>query len=471
MLIFSTSLPVIDNLDRMKFIELGVTWNQESPNDALKDKEWDGKSISFRWVDENKDFEVSSLDNITAIKFTKTDSGVIWSTEFIFNSNLKRIGIYLSRSATENTVYFQTSFKAPYFLKLLYRRGYLSSDNGLDISDSPIGIFPVDKNLHILKELINENTDAYRLPIVYLTLDWQSNRYLVDPKRLARRLLGSAHILIEKSNQVSRELKDICNGNNVYNGGVEIFFPAQSADPKRYIPYDNVNQDRVMDNIIKTIHRYMNQQKRERLDTWEGIQMLQLKRKMERLSEEKRSIESSLESDKEWEELALELDQQVKNLTEQVESLQGENANLRAWTDSIGDRPLLFMGDEAEFYKGEIREFILRLIEQTINSSEDKKDKRKRKIDVLQSVLEANDYEHIQEQRISQLKNLFKDYRTLTRKVRTALIDVGFKITDEGKHYKLTYYDDDRYVLSMPKTSSDCRAGKDFFHKLKEIIY
>ena len=215
----------------------------------------------------------------------------------------------------------------------------------------------------------------------------------------------------------------------------------------------------------------MNQQKRERLDTWEGIQMLQLKRKMERLSEEKRSIESSLESDKEWEELALELDQQVKNLTEQVESLQGENANLRAWTDSIGDRPLLFMGDEAEFYKGEIREFILRLIEQTINSSEDKKDKRKRKIDVLQSVLEANDYEHIQEQRISQLKNLFKDYRTLTRKVRTALIDVGFKITDEGKHYKLTYYDDDRYVLSMPKTSSDCRAGKDFFHKLKEIIY
>lgn len=83
MLIFSTSLPVIDDFDRMKFIELGVIWNQESPNDALKDKEWDGKSISFRWVDENKTFEVSSLDNITAIKFTKTDSGVIWSTEFI----------------------------------------------------------------------------------------------------------------------------------------------------------------------------------------------------------------------------------------------------------------------------------------------------------------------------------------------------------------------------------------------------
>ena len=89
----------------------------------------------------------------------------------------------------------------------------------------------------------------------------------------------------------------------------------------------------------------------------------------------------------------------------------------------------------------------------------------------MQSVLEANDYEHIQEQRMSQLKDLFKDYRKLTRKVRTVLNDVGFKITDEGKHYKLTYYDDDRYVLSMPKTSSDCRAGKNFFQQLKEIIY
>lgn len=88
MLIFSTSLPVIDNLDRMKFIELGVTWNQESPNDALKDKEWDGKSISFHWVDENKDFEVSSLDNITAIKLAQCKT--LWDFGFrTYDARLK----------------------------------------------------------------------------------------------------------------------------------------------------------------------------------------------------------------------------------------------------------------------------------------------------------------------------------------------------------------------------------------------
>ena len=253
MLIFSTSLPVVDDFDRMKFIELGVIWNQKSPTDALKGKEWDGKATSFRWEDEDKSFEVLSLDDITAIKFIKNDSGVIWSTEFILNSNSKRIGIYLSRSATENTIYFQTSFKPPYFLKLLYREKYLSTDNDLNISDRPIDVFPVDKDLQLLKELINENTDAHMLPIVYLTLDWQEHKYLVDPKRLARYLLGSAHVLVEKSNQVSRDLKDMCNANNVYNGGIEIFFPAQSADPKRYIPYDDANQDKVRECKMKCV--------------------------------------------------------------------------------------------------------------------------------------------------------------------------------------------------------------------------
>ena len=76
MLIFSTSLPVVDDFDRMKFIELGVIWNQKSPTDALKGKEWDGKATSFRWEDEDKSFEVLSLDDITAIKFIKNDSSL-----------------------------------------------------------------------------------------------------------------------------------------------------------------------------------------------------------------------------------------------------------------------------------------------------------------------------------------------------------------------------------------------------------
>ena len=38
--------------------------------------------------------------------------------------------------------------------------------------------------------------------------------------------------------------------------------------------------------------------------------------------------------------------------------------------------------------------------------------------------------------------------------------DLGFEITEEGKHYKLTYYGDDRYQATFAKTPSDFRSGK-----------
>ena len=40
------------------------------------------------------------------------------------------------------------------------------------------------------------------------------------------------------------------------------------------------------------------------------------------------------------------------------------------------------------------------------------------------------------------------------------LIDLGFEITEDGKHYKVTYYGDDRYHTVFAKTPSDGRSGK-----------
>lgn len=40
-----------------------------------------------------------------------------------------------------------------------------------------------------------------------------------------------------------------------------------------------------------------------------------------------------------------------------------------------------------------------------------------------------------------------------------AVLPKGFVITDDGKHYKWTYFGDHRYSATMAKTSSDNRAG------------
>ena len=83
-----------------------------------------------------------------------------------------------------------------------------------------------------------------------------------------------------------------------------------------------------------------------------------------------------------------------------------------------------------------------------------------RRYDVLNDILENNAYEKIHEERETIIKNLFKNYKTLSGIMRQELKDIGFEITDDGKHYRLTYYGDDRYKTTIAKTGSDWREGK-----------
>ncbi|MNY75750.1 hypothetical protein D3C86_2151140 [compost metagenome] len=42
---------------------------------------------------------------------------------------------------------------------------------------------------------------------------------------------------------------------------------------------------------------------------------------------------------------------------------------------------------------------------------------------------------------------------------RAGLEALGFSLTEEGKHIKLVYQDDDRYTFILPKSGSDWRGG------------
>ena len=473
MLIFSTRLPVKDTLTKGKFFELVVRWNQDSPHHRIDGIEWDG-GYRHRWGDMKNMLEITEYNDVAAAHFVQSEHGVHWTTEFILHTERREIGIYLSREATENTVYFHKEFKPPYFLKLLMRENVLGSDGGLTISEYPHSFGATADEQQVLTQLCLEDAGAFRLPVVYLTRDWFTEHCVVDEGELARRLCGVAHVLVESDKDVSRTLKDLCHGQNVYNGGMAIYFPSVSAAAKRFIPYDGMDVEKVMTQIVRMIFRYMNQQKRERLDTWDGIQMMQMRRQTKQLLAEKRRIEenrkqTSKEKEQYWDEY-VKAQTQVEALTEQNARLQSELAVLRARVDSMGENPLLYYGDEKEFYQGEMLEFVRTALSEKLDRLPKEKDRHLRCADVLQDLLNANECEEIQAQRQTELKRVLKGYRTLTPEIQSTLIDAGFRITD-GKHYKLTYYDDERYTVTMAKSGSDWRGGENLFSEIKKRVY
>ena len=473
MLIFSTRLPVKDTLTKGKFFELVIRWNQDSPHHRIDGIEWDG-GYRHRWGDMKNMLEITEYNDVAAAHFVQSEHGVHWTTEFILHTERREIGIYLSREATENTVYFHKEFKPPYFLKLLMRENVLGSDGGLAISEYPQSFGAAADERKVLAQLCLEDDSAFRLPVVYLTREWFIEHCVVDEGVLARRLCGVAHVLVESDKDVSRTLKDLCHGKNVYNGGMAVYFPSVSAAAKRFIPYDGMDVEKVMTQMVRMIFRYMNQQKREPLDTWDGIQMMQMRRQTKQLLAEKRRIEenrkqTSKEKEQYWDEY-VKAQTQVEALTEQNARMQSELAVLRARVDSMGENPLLYYGDEREFYQGEMLEFVRTALSEKLDRLPKEKDRHLRCADVLQDLLNANESEEIQAQRQTELKRVLKGYRTLTPEIQSTLIDAGFRITD-GKHYKLTYYDDERYTVTMAKSGSDWRGGENLISEIRKRIY
>lgn len=82
-----------------------------------------------------------------------------------------------------------------------------------------------------------------------------------------------------------------------------------------------------------------------------------------------------------------------------------------------------------------------------------------RREDILEDLLQNNTYDRLPEQRKQQVKTLFKGYKNVTGTMRQELAELGIAIHDDGKHYKLLYGDDPRYMVTIPKTPSDNRSG------------
>ena len=150
------------------------------------------------------------------------------------------------------------------------------------------------------------------------------------------------------------------------------------------------------------------------------------------------------------------LQQQINELTRANASLQQENQGIRAKLYDSENIPLIYYGDEEEFYQDEIKEILLDVLADALKNTDDKT----RRSDVLKDVLNSNNFQKLSSRRRDEIKGLLKDYKTMPSTLRQKLQKFGFEITEEGKHYRLTYYGDNRYKTTLAKTGSDCHGGR-----------
>lgn len=59
----------------------------------------------------------------------------------------------------------------------------------------------------------------------------------------------------------------------------------------------------------------------------------------------------------------------------------------------------------------------------------------------------------------------------MTPHILQELKDIGFEISEDGKHYKLTYFGDARYTIALAKTPSDYRSGQNNISIITKTVF
>ena len=122
-------------------------------------------------------------------------------------------------------------------------------------------------------------------------------------------------------------------------------------------------------------------------------------------------------------------------------ALRDENAGLHSKFGEMDKRPVLVMGDEADLYPGEIKELVLSVLADEL---ERRVTKPSRRSDVFSDLIEKNDYQGVYRKKKAEIQRILKNYTIMDAKTRKALQDFGFGIEEDGKHYRMTYFGDDR---------------------------
>ena len=486
MLLFSTVLDINNTLTKDAFIQLVIDWNQGSPHEEniIRSIEWHGER-NIRFGDDRMWLEIQEYrnGNTIAIRYEKAeDDGVVWDTDYIMNFTDMKMSIQLDRSFLAEALTVDPKFSAPYFITLLSDGGYLKADGDLPITRHPI--FIDTENLELLVGIIN-GTKQYQLPVVYISKVYDSDP--VDVKWLAGRLKGVAHVLVQKDSKLNPHIRQMCDSKNEYHGAVGIYFPNPAVQHRRffyrtYQGYDGF----LMEKVVRTVINYANSQMVEKLYTWQGVnnallhdrwnsrneELIALEREknsaeyaqelaeIER-DEAKRQRAAALREKDEAHQLVDSTDEEIKQMRRQIELLSHENERLTAEISGLRSKmmgldslPIIFLGNEDDFFPGEIKDIVLCALEEAM------KDKPKsRRIDVLGDIIRSNNHDHLLDSRAKELKSKLRGYKTMSGALRRYLEGIGFVITEDGKHYRLTYYGDARYHTTLSKTSSDYREG------------
>ena len=474
MIVFYTKYNVIESFDTGKLLDFCFRCVDGMRNvpDSFKSQTWSGEE-SREWKDGNNTltFEIDVENSLVAFRVAIVDeNGELWTTDIALNNNNHEIQLRLAREKNTISADYNRSFNLPYMFKKLVRDGISAKDNNLPVTDKPVWID--ENNVSIVADIILGKSH-YILPVIFVTHPFSADSFEVDVEELAKDMAGSAHVIVEKTSEISSVLKDITYGKNAYNGAVDVFY---EDDSFRYLRRNELTLNQFRYKISHAV--YLRSSMRN-IDDESSLSSIRIRNKIKKLQHtngEYRKIaleyEDLLEKKKEDNELfemaSEEIKQLQKTVNEHENKISALEEALRRKNNNGDNKSVVFDTCTEEFYEDEIRRIIIECIKRTLSSFADE-EKKWREYHILKDIIDNNTVSEIGDNIKKDMMSILKSGKLSKTDIR-ALKGLGF-VEEQGNHDKYLFHGDDRYMVTVAKTPGDHRDGENVAHDAVKLIF
>lgn len=334
-------------------------------------------------------------------------------------------------------------------LQNIYWNGYQSDMDG-DIENSDRTIFITMANAQKYQNIMKMQ-GAHELPFAYIPYEYSKNVTMWESD-----FVGQMHILAAGSPFVKNKLAD-------GDDATEYDTPRVSWSDGNSVPIDTAICEQA-EQFVPFVKNLL----QEHVVSCESAQIISLSKLKE--SRLRAKLGDDSEMSEIFETILQEKDSAIADLESEVSLLRTALRDEQLKTDALakgydkaGNSDTgMFKMEEKPKYEHEVEDIILKILEKERDGmSGDPNLIKSRKYHVLCDILAHNFPSGTDAEITKIIKSVFGDGR-LTRDGIGRLQSAGFSVvkTDRQSHYKITWLDDDRYVMTYSFTPSDWRSGK-----------
>lgn len=469
MLTFKTQFPVSSKKSSGHLLECAHIWITGSPHSEMRkeigtSRLSDGISITTEGESISCAVYTDGEQEITGIHYEKKEEDEIsWTTDIVGFKDLSNksfiVSVQLSVDS-ELPVERLDQGKRPYILKSIMEHLGGGRDGDLTVSDAPF--YLTENDVSFAANLICAKSGV-AMPVVYVSADNQ-NRPFIDVEKTAKWLSGMAHVVVEPCREFSFKLMREVYGENAYGGAACIYWP-DGIGKWLFLPSGKYSDPKEMQiSISKKVRASLLSQRTRKECTWSHLQDLLARKRLQELKDS---------GSKDIDEYIRHFDTEISSKDEEIRRLEAELSRARYTRQFQNDQAdnrcndLIINSNEIDLYQAERLDIVIDSLKGAINSAE----QNSRRRDVLNDIIANHKNPGEREQILDELKNILRQYSSMTPSIRSNLESLGFDISDEGKHYKLLYRGDSRYPFVLSKSGSDWRSGMNAFSDLKRRMF